>query len=196
MPPAQSHPAQQGIFILISRLQLHLTVSNNSSPPSWPMRKFTNSVSATQTTTQGSSLAISMPGLMVSCYWVQPAQLHPWFKSHAFKRNLPSMLLRSKSLWTRVIPTRGLRKEADLGALEHVDNAAFADVQKPTRPTVMFGPYIWRRCTGVYRRRGSRTGATPRSGREALRSWGEVLQVRLAAPDRRRLQAVHRGESC
>jgi hypothetical protein len=33
---------------------------------------------------------------MVSCYWVQPAQLHPWFKSHSLKRK-SSMLLRSES---------------------------------------------------------------------------------------------------
>jgi len=59
------------------------------------------------------------------------------------------------------------RGQANLGVLERVDDAAFADVQKPTRPTAMFGPYTWRRrrCTGAYRRRGPHTGATPRSGR-------------------------------
>ena len=63
------------------------------------------------------------------------------------------------------------RKEADLDVLERVNNAAFANVQMSTRPTAMFGPYTWRwrRRAGVYRRRGP---ATPRSGREALRSWG------------------------
>ena len=34
---------------------------------------------------------------MVSCHWVQPAQLHPWFKPDSLKRKLPSMLLRSES---------------------------------------------------------------------------------------------------
>ncbi len=45
----------------------------------------------------------------------------------------------------------------------------------------MFGPYTWRkrRCTGVYQRGDSRTGAIPRSGRETSRSWTEVLQVCL-----------------
>ncbi|KAH9020000.1 hypothetical protein EDB84DRAFT_1441948 [Lactarius hengduanensis] len=40
-------------------------------------------------------------------------------------------------------------KEAILGALERVDDAAFADVQKPTGPTAMSGPDTWRRrrCT-------------------------------------------------
>jgi len=75
----------------------------------------------------------------------------------------------------------GLRKEANLGALERVNDAAFADIQKPARLTMMFGPYTWRkrRCTGVYQRRDSRTGAIPRSGRETSRSWTEVLQVCL-----------------
>jgi len=56
--------------------------------------------------------------------------------------------------------------QANLGVLERVDDAAFADVQKPSRPTAMFGPYAWRRrrCAGAYRR-GPHTGATPRSGR-------------------------------
>ena len=35
--------------------------------------------------------------LMVSCYWVRPAQLHPWFKSTTLKRKSPSMSLRSES---------------------------------------------------------------------------------------------------
>lgn len=34
---------------------------------------------------------------MVSCYWVQPAQLHPWFKPNSLKRKSSSMLLRSES---------------------------------------------------------------------------------------------------
>jgi hypothetical protein len=34
---------------------------------------------------------------MVSCYWVQPAQLHPWFKPTTLKRKSPSMSLRSES---------------------------------------------------------------------------------------------------
>ncbi|KAI9455342.1 hypothetical protein BJY52DRAFT_651384 [Lactarius psammicola] len=32
-----------------------------------------------------------------SCYWAQPAQLHPWFKPSTLKRKSPSMLLHSES---------------------------------------------------------------------------------------------------
>jgi hypothetical protein len=34
---------------------------------------------------------------MLSCSWVQPAQLHPWFKPSTLKRKSPSMSLRSES---------------------------------------------------------------------------------------------------
>jgi hypothetical protein len=34
---------------------------------------------------------------MASCYWVQPAQLHPWYKPATLKRKLPAMLPRSES---------------------------------------------------------------------------------------------------
>ena len=36
-------------------------------------------------------LAINMPGLvlMMSRYWVLPAELDPWFKSHTFVPNFP-----------------------------------------------------------------------------------------------------------
>ena len=34
---------------------------------------------------------------MLSCYWVQPAQLHPWFKPTTLKRKSPSMSLHSRS---------------------------------------------------------------------------------------------------
>jgi hypothetical protein len=34
---------------------------------------------------------------MSSCYWAEPAQLHPWFKPATLKRKLPTMFLRSES---------------------------------------------------------------------------------------------------
>jgi len=34
---------------------------------------------------------------MASCYWAQPAQLHPWYKLDTMKRKLPPMLPRSES---------------------------------------------------------------------------------------------------
>lgn len=40
---------------------------------------------------------VGASGLMLSCYWVQPAQLHPWFKPATLKRKSPSMSLRSES---------------------------------------------------------------------------------------------------
>ncbi|KAH8993268.1 hypothetical protein EDB86DRAFT_1373838 [Lactarius hatsudake] len=61
----------------------------------------------------------------------------------------------------------GLRKEANLGTLECVDDDTFADVQNPTTPNAMFNPEVemhW-----CYQRR---IGVTPWSGRDALRSWG------------------------
>ena len=40
---------------------------------------------------------VGASGLMLSCYWVQPAQLHPWFKPATLKRKSPSMSFRSES---------------------------------------------------------------------------------------------------
>jgi hypothetical protein len=34
---------------------------------------------------------------MASCYWAQPAQLHPWYKPATLKRKLPAMSPRSES---------------------------------------------------------------------------------------------------
>lgn len=34
---------------------------------------------------------------MASCYWAQPAQLHPWYKLDTMKRKLPPILPRSES---------------------------------------------------------------------------------------------------
>jgi hypothetical protein len=39
---------------------------------------------------------VGAPGLMLSCSWVQPAQLHPWYKPATLKRKSPSMSLRSE----------------------------------------------------------------------------------------------------
>jgi hypothetical protein len=35
---------------------------------------------------------------MASCYWAQPAHLHPWYKPATLKRKLPAMLPRSEPL--------------------------------------------------------------------------------------------------
>ena len=35
--------------------------------------------------------------VMASCYWAQPAHLHPWYKPATLKRKLPAMLPRSES---------------------------------------------------------------------------------------------------
>ncbi|KAH9023508.1 hypothetical protein EDB84DRAFT_1440933 [Lactarius hengduanensis] len=67
-----------------------------------------------------------------------------------------------------------LSREANFGTLERVDDAAFADVQKPTGPTAMSGPDTWRRrrCTGACCRGEIRAlvGAVWRES-EALTSW-------------------------
>jgi hypothetical protein len=49
--------------------------------------------------TRSCSRAQSRPfyEVMASCYWAQPAQLHPWYKPATLKRKLPAMLPRSES---------------------------------------------------------------------------------------------------
>ena len=48
------------------------------------------------TSTSGKLNAL-ITDIMASCYWAQPAQLHPWYKLDTMKRKLPPMLPRSES---------------------------------------------------------------------------------------------------